>query len=293
MSLDQVRALRAMLASRPKDIPLETRRSGFEAMMAQLPLVDGVTAQDVTGDVRGLWLDPPGGRTHQVIMHVHGGAFVLGSARSYAPFCSALAAESRLSVFALDYPLAPERPFPAGLQSTIAALGWLHQQGFPARDVGLSGDSAGANLALAALQSKEAAAAAALYLLSPYLDLTHTGASVSTRGPDDPFVDPATMPLTKATYCGEADARDPRISPLFGNMTHVPRTLIQVGSDEALFDDAKRLEVALRAAGKEPVFQEWAGMVHVWPLFSHQLDEGTWALAQAGAFFAKTLRRET
>lgn len=293
MSLDQVRALRAMLASRPKDVPLEARRAGFEAMMAQVPLAAGVVVEAVDGDVSGIWLDPPSGRTAKVILHAHGGAFVLGSAQSYKPFCSELSKASGLSIFALDYPLAPEAPFPHGLNAVIAALDWLQTLGYGPDDIGLSGDSAGGNLVLAALQSKRRRAAGALYLLSPYLDLTHAGASVKSRGPDDPFVDPSTMPQTKATYCGDADANDPRISPLFGTLAHMPDTFIQVGSDEALFDDAKRFELALRAAGKEPVFQEWAGMVHVWPLFAQQLEEGNWALAQAGNFFARALRAQS
>ncbi|MEM6467847.1 MAG: alpha/beta hydrolase, partial [Pseudomonadota bacterium] len=137
MSLEQVRALRTMLANRPTDLPLDARRAGFEAMMAQLPLAEGVTATPVSEDVHGIWLDPLGKRTGQIILHVHGGAFVLGSARSYQSFCSRLAKASGLSVFALDYPLAPENPFPAGLDATIKALEWLRDSGFQTSDIGL------------------------------------------------------------------------------------------------------------------------------------------------------------
>ncbi|MEO0411394.1 MAG: alpha/beta hydrolase [Pseudomonadota bacterium] len=289
MSLDQVRKLKEALAARPKDVPLEARRDGFEGMMAQVPLATGISSETVDGPVSGIWLDPHQGRTEKVILHVHGGAFVLGSAQSYKPFCSELAQRSGISVFALDYPLAPENPFPAGLNAVAAALEWMHDVGFTARNLGLSGDSAGGNLALAALQANQDTKAGALYLLSPYLDLTHSGASIKSRGARDPFVVPSTMPQTKATYCGDEDASDARISPLFGDMHHIPKTLIQVGSDETLFDDAKRLEAALLDAGKAPIFQEWAGMMHVWPLFAHQIEEGQWALAQAASFFAQAL----
>jgi acetyl esterase/lipase len=124
----------------------------------------------------------------------------------------------------------------------------------------------------------------ALWMISPYLDLSHTGDSIKARAGRDPFIDTATMDATAQTYLGSAHPTDPRASPLFGNMDHLPRTLIQIGSEEVLFDDAARVRDAIQTVGGNVVFQEWAGMIHVWPIFAHAIDEGGWAISQGGSF---------
>ena len=134
-----------------------------------------------------------------------------------------------------------------------------------------------ANLALAALQARKAKGAAvpaALWLISPYLHLTHAGTSNTARAALYPFIDPTGMNDTARTYLGDADPADPRASPLFGPVEGLPTSLIQIGSDEVLFDDATRLRDAITATDGRAVFQEWAGMIHVWLLFAHAVDEG-------------------
>lgn len=269
--------------------PIEARRAGFEAQMAVLPVDPEVAVTPVDlGGVPGL-RSRYGEDTGRVLLWLHGGAFVLGSAQSYRPFAARLARACRCDVIVPDYRLAPEHPFPAARDDTVAALDALTEQGTAMGNVAIGGDSCGANLALAAVQSRiarGAAAPAALWLISPYLDLTHKGASITTRAVRDPFIDPAGMAETARTYLGPADPADPRASPLFGAAAGLPPTLIQIGSDEVLFDDAARLHGRINAAGGRAVFQEWAGMIHVWPLFAHAVDEGAWAIAQGGAFLS-------
>jgi acetyl esterase/lipase len=282
MSLEQVDMLRAMLMARRGQIPtLAERRAGFEAQMAANPLPDDVNF--TPAEIGGLWVDAPNSRADHILLWLHGGAFVLGSANSYRAMGANLARASGCRVLLLDYPLAPEHPFPAALDATIAALDWLHDQG---HSVAIGGDSCGANLAVAAVQSRllrGVVSPTAIWLISPYLDLTHTGSSVATRAHLDPFVDPATMPATATTYLGAHDPADPRASPLFGTVDGFPPALIQVGSDEVLFDDAQRFANRL----SDCVFQEWVGMIHVWPLFAGMIDEGRQAIAQGGAFLQR------
>ena len=279
MSIDQARALGAMmLARRGVTVSLTERRAGFEAMMNAEPLPDDARFTPAPG---GLWVDVPQSARDVAILWLHGGAFVLGSSTSYRAFGVRLARAAQARVLLLDYPLAPEAQFPIALEVATAALADLLDGGFT--QVAIGGDSAGANLAVAATQSS-AAKPDACMLLSPYLDLTHSGDSVAVRGPRDPFVDTSTMRETAATYLGDADPSDSRASPLFGTVVQFPPTLIQVGSEEALFSDADRFATLLRENDIPVVFQEWAGMIHVFPVFAAKIDEGASAIGQMGTF---------
>lgn len=279
MSLEQVEAVAAELrARRGFTLSLEERRSGFAARAALEPLPSDVLfTADSSG--RGLWVAHSESNWSSAILWLHGGAFVLGSAVSWRAFGARLALASGAPVLLADYPLAPEHPFPAALDATIVLLGDVlarHSHVF------IGGDSAGANLAVAAVQARlgEALQPCGCILLSPYLDLTHSGNSIAARGGIDPFVDVSTMADTAATYLGSGDPLDPRASPLFGPTDGFPPTLIQVGSREALFDDAARFAARLA----DVTFQQWAGMIHCWPLFAARIDEGSHAIGQMGNF---------
>jgi acetyl esterase/lipase len=295
MSLEQVNRIRAMLESRRGEtLTVEERRARFEAQAASIPLPDDVCTHDVMirADLKALWVESITGRKDRMLLWLHGGAFLLGSSRSYRDFGVRLARASGCRVLLLDYRLVPEHPYPAALTDTLDALSWAERQGYDASHIAVGGDSAGGNLAVAAIQARLAAkqpVPAALWLISPYLDLTHSGESVTTRAARDPFVDVKTMPDTAALYLGQAAADDPAASPLFGSVEKFPPTLVQVGSEEVLFDDARRFARKLEAAQVPVTFQEWVGMIHVWPVFAAVIEEGGWAQAQGGAFVASHL----
>lgn len=292
MPPEQLAPIRAGLLARraAPPLPVETRRAGFEAQMAALPVDPEVSVMPVDlGGVSGL-LSRHGEATGRVLLWLHGGAFVLGSAASYRPFAARLARAGRCDVIVPDYALAPEHTFPAAHDDALHALDALEGAGYAMGHVAIGGDSCGANLALAAVQARmerRAALPAAMWLISPYLDLTHSGDSIAERAARDPFIDTSGMEATARAYLGAADTADPRASPLIGRAAGLPPALIQVGSDEVLFDDAARLRARIEAAGGRAVFQEWAGMIHVWPLFAHAVDEGVWAIAQGGVFLAQ------
>jgi acetyl esterase/lipase len=289
MPPEQLAPIRAGLLARraAPPPPIDARRAGFAAQMAALKVDPEVTVERVElGGIPALRSrrGEPGGR---VLLWLHGGAFVLGCAESYRPFAARLARACGCHVIVPDYRRAPEHTFPAAHDDALAALDALEVYGYAMADVAIGGDSCGANLALAAVQSRVAAersVPAALWLISPYIDLTHAGASIVSRAAADPFIDTSGMNDTARIYLCEADPADNRASPLFGSIAGLPPTLIQIGSDEVLFDDAARLRDRIEAADGRAVFQEWAGMIHVWPLFAHVVDEGQWAIQQGGAF---------
>ena len=287
MSLEQVAAIAAGLRADTAPLtPLE-RRARFEQYYGSLPIPSDVTVEEVRihDNLGGKLVRAPGADPAHVLLWLHGGAFFLGSSHSYRDFAARASAASGWSVLVPDYRLIPEHRFPAAHDDTLAALDWLDRQSLA--HIAIGGDSAGGNLAVGAVQARIASgspAPDALWLVSPYLDLTHTGASIAARAHRDPFIPVAGMALTARGYLGDHDPRDPRASPLFGPVDGFPPTLIQVGSEEVLFDDSARFAERLRAAASAPVFQEWVGMLHVWPMSAGQLDEGQWAIEQGGAF---------
>ena len=287
MSLEEVAPIAAMLRARRGQPapPIEMRRAGFEAQMAGQPLPSDFVAErvEIAPGFSGL-LCRTEASGDGVIAWLHGGAFVLGSADSYRPFAARLAQACGAQVLLPDYRLAPENRFPAALDDAVATLAWLAGRAGP---TAIGGDSAGANLALAALQARLGDGLAmpdALWLVSAYLDLTHSGSTVATHAARDPFVDAATMEPTAAVYLDGADPSDPRASPLFGVVEGLPPTLLQVGSEEVLLADSTRLRDRIEAVGGTAMFQEWAGMIHVWPIFAHAVEEGCWAIMQGGNF---------
>jgi monoterpene epsilon-lactone hydrolase len=293
MSLEERDAIAAMLLARrgpPPADPTE-RRAGFARFAAGL-WPDAPPAPkpfDLAPGLPARLFPASSGRADRLLVWLHGGAFAVGSSATHAPMLAMLAGLADCPVLAPDYRLVPEAPFPAAWEDAQSALAWALDRHPPER-VAVGGDSSGGNLAVAAVQARLAhglAPPAAVVLHSPYLDLTDSGESMVSRAPSDPFVNPA-MRAGEA-YRGAAPADDPRVSPLFGPVKGLPPTLVQVGSDEALYDDARRFTVRLWETGATCVFQEWAGMVHCWPLAAGRLEEGRWALAQTAAFLGRAL----
>jgi acetyl esterase/lipase len=236
------------------------------------------------GGLPGRMVAEPG---QPLLLWLHGGAFIVGSSASHWGM-AAEALPPDVGLMLPDYALAPEQPFPAAVDQIIALLAALERAGFPAHHLAIGGDSAGGNLAVAAIQARLAAghpAPAACWLISPYLDLTNGSDSIAARRHRDRFVNPDDG--TNRRYAGTAPLDDPRLSPLFGPVAGFPETLVQVGSEEVLADDARRFARRLWDAGRPCAFQEWEGMMHVWPLFAPRLAEGRAALAQGAAFLRR------
>jgi len=130
---------------------------------------------------------------------------------------------------------------------------------------------------------------AAAVVLSPWTDLTLTGQSLTEYGSPDPMVPVELMPQAVHLYLAGAEPRSPYASPLYGDPAGLPPTLILVGSDEALRDDAVRMAERLRAVDRDVELEVWPRMFHVWPMFARILPEGRAAIARIGAFLRARL----
>ncbi|MCU1281685.1 MAG: hydrolase or acyltransferase, alpha/beta fold family [bacterium] len=238
-----------------------------------------------SGPVRAEWLIPPDAE-RTVIYYLHGGGFVMGSPGTHRRMMSHLARAARSRAFVLDYRLAPEHPFPAALDDSVAGYRWLLAHGVPPSEIVIAGDSAGGTLTLATLVVLRDAGdplPAGAVCVSAATDLTRSGASHRTRVADEVLLSPRFLRVVDALYRGHVDARDPLASPLFAELGGLPPLLMHVGSHELLLDDTLAFAAKARAAGVDVTLDVWPGLWHVFHAFV-SLPEARRALDQIAAF---------
>ena len=214
------------------------------------------------GGVRCLRFSPSG-TTRGTILHLHGGAFRIGCPEQVAPFAASLAEACAVHVICPAYRLAPEHPFPAGLNDGWAVLRALAETA--TGPLILSGDSAGGGLAasLAALAHQAGIPLAGLALLSPWLDLTVTDPAYTTNAATDPLFSAEAAREAATLYLQGHIANDPLVSPLLGEVSCFPPTYVNVGTGEVLAGDAQRLRDRLEQAGVPVTLHAVDGMEHV------------------------------
>jgi epsilon-lactone hydrolase len=270
-------------------ISLATQRAELDKSGKRAVPLPGQQIEPISaGGIPGEWVKV-GAQTssRQVLLYIHGGAFVAGSCLSSRSVAARLADASELPVLALDYRLAPEHSFPAAVEDVIVAYRWLLASGMQAHEIALAGDSSGGNLALAALLSLRdvgESLPAAVVLLSPWIDLTETSASRSTHAEADPYLTPQFMRVAAKHYLGAINPRTSPASPLFGDLAGLPPVLIQVGTDEIFLDDSLLLAQRMREVGGAVTLEIWEGMWHVWHYFAALIPEGQQSFDQIGKF---------
>ncbi len=204
-----------------------------------------------------------------VILHCHGGGYSTGSSLYARTLTSKLAASTSMDVLCFDYRLAPEHPYPAAAEDAMKVWNYLMLLGYGARDIILTGDSAGGNLALAlTLKLKEEGRLLprGIVLMSPWTDLTSSGASFETKADFDPVLDRAYIDRCVEAYASGQDLKSPFISPLFGDFEGFPPTYIQVGENEILLSDSLRLHQAFVDANVSVKLDRYKGMWHVFQM---------------------------
>jgi acetyl esterase/lipase len=249
------------------------------------------TAAVDAGGVAAVRIDVPKARKDRCALYLHGGGYVIGSAALYRDFTWRIGRAARANVLFVDYRLAPEHPFPAALDDAFKAYRWLANQFEPQR-IAFVGDSAGGGLALAALlklRDEGHTLPAAAVALSPWTDLALTGPSLHSNAPADPVLDMARVIKHSRDYLAGADPRHPYASPLYGDASGLPPTLIQVGSEEMLRDDAVRMAEKLKAAGCETEIDVFPRQPHGWQLYARILPEGRQAIERIGVFLEKRM----
>jgi epsilon-lactone hydrolase len=269
---------------------LEERRAAFTPGDRLHPVPDDVRVSEVNaGGVPAHWLAAPGADAGRVLLFLHGGGYEFGSLHSDGELAARLGRASGMRVLFPEYRLAPEHPFPAAIDDVLAAWRWLRtSQHLNGGSIAVAGDSAGGGLAVALLvATRDAGEAlpAAATLMSPTVDLTSSGASMTERADQDPISTPAMLRQFAADYLAGADPKTPLASPLFASLAGLPPLLIQVGTADLLLSDSERLAAAAAQAGVNVTLQIGEGLPHV-----YQLLLGTPEAADATEQIGKFLR---
>jgi epsilon-lactone hydrolase len=242
------------------------------------------------------WIHPVGSAdspaaADRAIFYTHGGGYVTGNCVDHRMHVAKFVKATGVGALLYDYRLAPEYPFPAGMQDTLSAYRWLLNQGVKPANIVIVGESAGGGLCLAsllAIRDEQLPLPAAGVALSPWTDLTCSGESYRTNALKD-ISTLGSWDIWSGYYVGLNDPKHPWISPLFGDLHGLPPILIQVGDHEILLDDSVRFAEKARAAGVAVDLHVWEGMVHCFPLLAPMFPEASQAWEETIAYILKRL----
>lgn len=262
-------------------LAFDTISDGLEFPSQFIPVdADGVPAE---------WVIAPGADVNRRVLYIHGGGFILGSPKSHRTITSKFSEITGFAVLAIDYRLMPEYHHSDCVEDCRTAYRWILENG-PAgpatiRQLFIGGDSAGGNLALslvAWIRDSHLRAPEAVIALSPLTDVTFTGASLRDNVDTDIMLKPFMKVLTKLpqfvkswyvfwTY--KVRPCNPLVSPLLGDLSNLPPTLVQASEAEMLLDDARRYVYKACASGSPAKLQTWTDMVHIWQIFDPKLPQ--------------------
>lgn len=271
-----MRALKAIhTAATPETMnveDLEKQRKGQELLGRLVAPMAGMSWEPFELDgMNCAWVRPHRGHDRRrAILYCHGGGYTSGNLGYSRVLSSKLAHVTGYDVLSFEYRLAPEHPYPAAVEDAMRAWDYLMYQGYGAENVTVAGDSAGGNLALVLCRRLKAAGRRmprALLLMSPWTDMSMSGASYRERVESDPMLTPEYIEAVRRAYAGGRDLHDPDLSPLLGDLGSFPPTLIQVGDHEILYSDSASLAAALRAAHVPCRLEVSEGMWHVFQMF--------------------------
>jgi epsilon-lactone hydrolase len=283
-----IAAIRSLFASRERPTGAAERRQRLDDFGRALGVPEQARLEPIQIDgVPAEWSTTPEADPARAVLYLHGGGYMAGSIVSHRYVAVEIGRAARARTLALGYRLAPEHRYPAQLEDALAAWQYLREQGFAAKNIAVGGDSAGGNLTLAlllALRTRGMPLPCCGWLISPWSDLTASGATMQTKADVDPMIQrPYLLELAQA-FAGGKELGDPLISPQRAVLAGLPPLLIQVGSEETLLDDAVTLAGRAGAAGVAVTLEVWPDMIHAFPMFFPRVAASRRATAGAGDF---------
>lgn len=276
------------------DPTVAEQRAGYDNFGDLMPLQNDAVATKVSLDgVPATVVDATGGTARTTILYLHGGGYVIGSFRSHQGFIGALSRLTGSKVAVPEYRLAPEYPFPAAVEDAVAAYQALLADGTSPADIVISGDSAGGGLGVAtlvAIRDRDIPQPAGGVFFSPWTDLSFTGETLVTNKDVDTMVAQPMITVMANHYIAGSDPTHPLLSPVYADLTGLPKMRLHVGEDEILLDDSVRIVQHAADAGVECTIRVWPHMLHVFPTYAPLLPAGheAWEALEDVAEFART-----
>ena len=244
------------------------------------------------GNIPAFWISAPGASEDSTILFFHGGGFMVGSTDDHLDLCGKLSHSTGCRVLSVDYRLSPEHIFPAALDDCVASYLWLIKMGINPSNIIPVGISAGGNLLLSMflkLRTMDTPFPKAAICISPAVDLTSREGAFE-KNSDKDWLLKESFELIQKIYLRGHDAKDPLVSPTYGNLIDFPPFFIQVGAHEILFDDVSMFVGKAKEAGVNVTLDTWEGMFHCWQIFSSALPEGQQAIDNIGTFIRAVLQ---
>ncbi len=262
-------------------------RRRFELATALPAPPRGSAVSTVSFDgVRCEQIVPRGPAGAGVMLYLHGGGYATGSARAYRGLVARIATAAGLRAVVPDYRLAPEHPYPAGLEDAVAVCAAMLRAGTAPERIAVVGDSAGAGLALALALRRRIAGQplpAVIGLICPWLDLGPTAAARRGSAPNEPVLSEGLLGRFAAAYTGGHDPLDPLISPLYADLRGLPPLVVHTAADDLITADASELCARARAAGVEVVQRSYPGLWHDFHVHAGVVAGAAGAVAELGS----------
>ncbi len=282
-----------------RDLEIKKRvnehRKALEKLAVGVKLPADVEFETINcNNVSAMWCKTPESENDKVILFLHGGAYIAGSADISKYHSVYISRVSNAQLLSVNYRLAPEHPYPAALDDAVKAYRWLvDEKGFSPKKIIITGVSAGGGLTVATLLklrdlSMELPVAAVC--ISPWADLAFTGETFRSRASLDPFTTPDGLEFDANLYIGKDNAKNPLISPVYADLDGLPPLYIIAGTAEILHDDAVRLAEGATKAGVDVTIDIWEDMIHAFPIFANVAPESREAIEKIGEFIRKHLK---
>jgi acetyl esterase/lipase len=254
-----------------------------------------VTAKDVEfNSFRARWIKPKGqAATKKTILMLPGGGFFFPASSWHTSMLASVCRKAKCQGLLVHYRLAPDHPFPAGLEDAVNAYKYLLEQGIAPEDIVLMGDSAGGGLSLSlllAIRDEGLPMPKAATLISPLADLSFSTPSRDFNRWRDPMLPTRRKMEAFQLYTGDTPSDDPLLSPIYGDLSGLPPLYAHVSSTEILLDDTLRVARKARAAGVEVEVEVWEGLPHVWHLCAF-MPESDKALTHIARFFKRQFKQ--
>lgn len=262
-------------------------RERIDNASSRMKLPKNVTSQKIKiNNINAEWIIPKTFAEKKMLLYIHGGGFISGSCLTHRMHVAKFAEGSGLKSLVFDYRLAPENPFPAGLEDCIEVYTWLLQQGYKSSNIIIGGESAGGTLTLSlllALKERSLELPKAAFSISPVTDLRCMANSFKDNAKKD-IAPLGSWDIWTKYYISDNNPTDALLSPLFGNYKGLPPLFICVGTHEIHLNDCENVARTAKEHGVDVTLRKWEKMVHAFPILSPLFPEAKKAMFEICEF---------